>query len=156
LFFYNWTGIRGPAVGDFGEELDPDTNKTCSNVIISTNSIQNITCWNNEVPAAVDSDEGTDHVVVTDARGAVLQFFNTFDPNRKYSLAIDEFGKYQGNVVSDAQIMVANAILDGTLESTPELQLAPNTIPQKLVDWAMDGHAIYTPQYRCNGDRYVG
>jgi hypothetical protein len=144
---------KGPAVGDFGEKLDVNRNNTCSNIEISNNSIRNIKCWNNEVPAAVDSDGEADPVVITDARGAVLQFVNAMNPYNKYSLAIDASGRYQGNIISDAQIMVSNAILDGTLaDGVPELQVEPNTIPQKIIDWAMDPEAIYTPRYRCNGD----
>mmetsp|Transcript_21794 Transcript_21794/g.40690 ORF Transcript_21794/g.40690 Transcript_21794/m.40690 type:complete len:452 (+) Transcript_21794:638-1993(+) len=143
---------RGPAVGDFGEKLGSE-NEICSNITISSNIVDNLTCWNNEIPANVDSDDGIDPVVTMDARGAVLQFVNTFDFGNKYSLAIDRFGRYRGNIVSDAQIMVANAILDGALdEGIPELQLQPNTIPKKVIEWAMQADAKYHPKYRCNGD----
>ena len=143
---------KGPAVGDFGERLDVNKNNTCENIEISTNSIRNIKCWNNEVPAAVDSDGEEEPVVITDARGAVLQFVNTFDPSMKHSLAIDESGRYKGNIISDAQIMVASAILDGTLSDSPELQLKPNTITNDIIEWAVDADAVYSPKYRCNGD----
>jgi hypothetical protein len=143
---------KGPAVGDFGEKLNVNKNNICENIEISTNSIRNIKCWNNEVPAAVDSDGEEEPVVITDARGAVLQFVNTFDPSNKYSLAIDESGRYKGNIISDAQIMVARAIHDGTLSDSPELQVKPNTISNNIIEWAMDADAVYSPRYRCNGD----
>lgn len=85
--------------------------------------------------------------VVNDARGAVLQLVN-FDNS---PIAMDSQGKYVGNVVSDMQIMVANAILQGQLQNAPELQTGVNSINQVIIDWAMNG-SIYTPAYRCNGD----
>mmetsp|Transcript_12613 Transcript_12613/g.27379 ORF Transcript_12613/g.27379 Transcript_12613/m.27379 type:complete len:262 (-) Transcript_12613:1662-2447(-) len=60
-------------------------------------------------------------------------------------------GSYIGNVVADMQIMVAKAILDGTLPDIPSRQIGPNSIHQGIIDWAQDG-SIMKPSYVCNGD----
>ena len=40
----------GPAVGGQAFILDPDVTKCSSGVLIEKNEIQNIKCWNKEVP----------------------------------------------------------------------------------------------------------
>jgi hypothetical protein len=61
-------------------------------------------------------------------------------------------GTYRGNVVADMQIMVAKAILDGTIQSTPQLQTIVNSIDETIIEWASSSNGIYEPKYRCNGD----
>jgi hypothetical protein len=55
---------KGPAVGGFGETLNPDNALTSSRIEISRNRIEGITCWNNEVPASVEEGKP-----VNDVRG---------------------------------------------------------------------------------------
>jgi hypothetical protein len=86
---------------------------------------------------------------VNDARGAVFQLIRSTDNS---PIAINNDGTYRGNVVADMQIMVAKAILDGTIESTPQLQTAVNSIDETIIEWASSIDGIYEPQYRCNGD----
>ena len=60
-------------------------------------------------------------------------------------------GRYKGNVVSDMQIMVAQAIKDGTVSSLPNRQIEPNSIDKSVIDWASNG-SVLDPKYVCNGD----
>ena len=54
----------GPAIGDIGYALSTNQSQTSSDVVIAKNKIHNITCWNNEVPAAVEQNKP-----VSDMRG---------------------------------------------------------------------------------------
>jgi hypothetical protein len=87
---------------------------------------------------------------------AILQFEKTFESSSSRHLAINEDGTYKGNVVADAQIMVANAALERNLTYTDELQISSvNSIELTIILWANgfdDNFKVYTPKYRCNGD----
>jgi hypothetical protein len=143
---------KGPAVGGFGETFnETDHSVSSSYILIRNNTIQNIKCYNREVPAAVDNG-----LVQNDARGAVLQFYDTV---AKRGLAMNDDGTYKGNVLADAQIMVAKAIVDGVLTDDPLRQIGTNTIQQAVIDWAMGiptgtppALPTYSPLFRCNGD----
>lgn len=136
---------KGPATEDFGDVfIENNATVTSSNVVIEGNTIENIKCWVNEVPAVVE-----DSKVVTDARAAVFQFVKTVDQSL---ISINDDGTYKRNVVADMQLMVANAILDGVLVDTPEQQTGVNTIGRNLIDWASDASTTYSPLFRCNGD----
>ena len=135
---------KGPAVGGMGFTLNRDEAVTSSNIAIKNNLIENIKCWTNEIPAAV-----VDGVVQNDARGAILQFVSSADGS---PISINPDGTYLPNVVSNAQIMVANAIHNGNLTNRPDLQTGVNTISPQIVDWASNETATFTPTYRCNGD----
>ncbi|KAL3915508.1 MAG: hypothetical protein SGILL_005619 [Bacillariaceae sp.] len=137
---------KGPAVAGFADFIATRDNDLSRDIFIENNTIENIVCWNNEVPAAIE-----DGRPANDVRGAILQFEKTLGSGTDKYLAINEDGTYKGNVVADAQIMVAKAVLDGVLTSNPEMQTAPNSINQNIVDWAA-GTGSYVPQYRCNGD----
>lgn len=90
-----------------------------------------------------------DNKVVNDARGAVFQLIRSSD---NAPIAINEDGTYRGNIVADMQIMVAKAIMDGTIQDSPQLQTVVNSLDATIIDWASSSDAIYEPQYRCNGD----
>ena len=135
---------KGPAVGGFGF-AQAAAESMSSNISITNNVIENIKCWTNEVPAAVVGG-----VVQNDARGAVLQFVKSKDPNG--FLAIDRDGTYKRNPVADMQMMTAHAIQTGELTSSPALQTIVNTISPSLVAWAQSVDAVFDPEYRCNGD----
>eukprot|EP01083_Nonionella_stella_P066035 173599_1 len=141
---------KGPAVGGQGDYFDNTTaTTTSSNVVIKDNTISNIKCWNNEVPALYELCEG-EGCIMHDPRGAIFQTIKTFDQDSPY-LAMDSKGRYRGNVVSDMQIMVAQAIIDGVLQDMPDRQTKPNSINQDIVKWAIDKKKK-EPQYVCNGD----
>ena len=124
---------RGPAVGGQGESFNnDDDNVTSSNVVIKNNRINDIQCWNNEVPALL-GECGGHGCVVNDARGSIFQTVKTFDSANPY-LALGADGRYAGNVVSDMQLMVAQAILDNTLSNIPSRQIGPNSIHQGIID----------------------
>lgn len=136
---------KGPAVGGFGEVFnETDDSVTSSNVVIKDNTIKNMKCWVNEVPALVE-----DGVVMNDARGAVFQTISSVD---KSLISINTDGTYKGNVVADMQIMVANAISEGIITDLPEHQTGVNSIGEALIVWAKNGAMTYSPSYRCNGD----
>ena len=86
---------------------------------------------------------------MNDVRGAVFQLVRSSD---NAPIAINPDGTYKGNVVADMQIMVAKAINDGLISSTPQLQTAVNTLSSTITDWASSKDDVYKPQYRCNGD----
>jgi hypothetical protein len=134
-------------MGELFNDMDPTV--TSSNIEISNNIINDIKCWNNEVPALFGSC-GHHGCIQNDPRGAVFQTIKTFDSYDPY-LSIDAAGNYISNVVADMQLIVAQAILDGTLSDMPEQQIGPNSINQGLINWARNGGQM-TPQYVCNGD----
>lgn len=135
---------KGPAAGGFGFELAEST-KMSSNIQISDNTIDNIKCWENEVPALI-----VDDVVQNDARGAMLQLIKSTSEDK--FLAINDDGTYKRNPVADMQIMTAAAIQQGLLVDDPLLQTIVNTISPSIVEWASSSNNILTPHYRCNGD----
>lgn len=142
---------RGPAVGGQGESFnDIDATVTSSNVVIRDNTINDIKCWNNEVPALFGTCAGGHGCAMNDARGAIFQTVKTFDSANPY-LALGADKKYNGNVVSDMQIMVAKAIIDEILPDMPSQQTGPNSIDQGIVTWAESGGTL-DPVYVCNGD----
>jgi hypothetical protein len=143
---------KGPAVGGQGEIFNEEDNQlTSSRVWIQDNNINNIKCWNNEVPATVVEEEGAHGRVANDARGAVFQMVKTFDYSDPH-LAMAEDGTYQGNVVADMQVMVARAIKDGVLQNTPERQTLFSTISDDMIAWAESGTTQFVFSFRCNGD----
>jgi hypothetical protein len=140
---------KGPAVGGQGLDFDDgDRTVTSSDVSIRDNNIRNIKCWDNEIPADVSQS-----IVANDARGAVFQFIRLDENGNVMNIAMAEDGSYQGNVLADMQIMVAQAILDGTLpDDSALLPVATNTIGQAIIDWAASISSPYEPAYRCGGD----
>jgi hypothetical protein len=86
----------------------------------------------------------------------MLQFEKTFESTTSRFLARNEDGTYKGNVVADAQIMVANAVLENKLNYSDKLQInAVNSIDRIIVLWANgidENSKVYSPKYRCNGD----
>eukprot|EP01082_Thalassiosira_pseudonana_P006261 g5838.t1 g5838 contig20:267481-269540(+) len=135
---------KGPAVGGVGFAMTRDIDAASTNVNIANNNIENVVCFTNEVPASV-----VDGIVQNDARGAIVQLVNTF--TNEY-IAMDGLGRYTGNVITDAQIMVAKAIRDGVLVDDNILQTGVNTIDVGMIDWAMNPELVFDPKFRCNGD----
>lgn len=86
---------------------------------------------------------------------AIVQFVKSFDPANQFTLAISKDGHYQPNPVVNAQMIVASAILDGKLASSPELQTGPNTIDRELLNWVQSKDLVYVPKFICGGDSMV-
>lgn len=141
---------KGPAIGGQGEIFNAnDATVTSSNIVIENNVIENMKCWNNEVPALIGPC-GNHGCIANDPRGSVFQTVKTFDAaNPHFALGAD--GNYNGNVVSDMQVLVAKAILDGTLDSIPSRQTKPNSIDENIITWAEGGGSL-NAQWVCNGD----
>ena len=140
---------KGPAVGGFGEEQSEDDSELSADVSILDNNAQNIKCFTNEVIASV-----VDDTVQNDARGSILQFYNSTDDS---FIGIDmekTSGQYVyvGNVNLDAQIMVGKAMSDNRLGMDDILQTNVNSIGQPLIEWAEGENKSFTPNFRCNGD----
>ena len=145
---------HGPATNAFALEVPDSADDSSSNVVVRRNVIKNLQCFTQDAPALVEFGK-----VVVDARGAVLQLF---DALKNRSMAMNETdGSYIGNFLSDAQIMTAKAINDGTIKGGDPLLLpGVNTINSNIVRWA-EGvptgmirkvKPLYKPLYRCNGD----
>ncbi len=135
---------KGPAVGGFGEEQDTDASALSADVSIVNNKAQNIRCFTNEVLATV-----VDGSVQNDARGAVMQFYNSLDD---VYIGMDETsGQYIGNANLDAQIMVGKALNQGLLGDNV-LQTNVNSVSLKLIDWAEGINPSFVINFRCNGD----
>lgn len=66
-------------------------------------------------------------------------------------LAINTDGTYRRNVVADLQIMIANALVEGEITITADLQ-SVSTIDKEIIDWASSNSGVFSPKYRCNGD----
>eukprot|EP00581_Thalassiosira_minuscula_P007826 CAMPEP_0183703136 /NCGR_PEP_ID=MMETSP0737-20130205/993_1 /TAXON_ID=385413 /ORGANISM="Thalassiosira miniscula, Strain CCMP1093" /LENGTH=668 /DNA_ID=CAMNT_0025929845 /DNA_START=642 /DNA_END=2648 /DNA_ORIENTATION=- len=141
---------KGPAVGGQGWKFnEEDDTSTSSDVVIKNNHIQDIKCWNNEVPALF-GECGNHGCVINDPLGAIFQTIKTFDSANPY-LARGKDGRYNGNVVSDMQIMVAQAISENLIPDIPSRQISGNSINNEVIDWATKG-SVLKPQYVCNGD----
>ena len=69
-------------------------------------------------------------------------------------MASDVNGHYVGNVVANAQIMVASAVHDETLTDSHVLQTKVNTIDPEIVGWAKDPTLTFAPDF-INGDSMV-
>jgi predicted transcriptional regulator len=137
---------KGPAIGGFGDVLSTDASALSADVSIVDNKAQNIRCFTDEVLATV-----VDARVQNDARGAILQFYNSL--NQTYIGINESSGKYTytGNVNLDAQIMVGKAIQQGLLGDNI-LQTNVNSVGPSLIKWAEGNDPSFTPKFRCNGD----
>lgn len=86
----------------------------------------------------------------------MLQFEKTHESGESRFLAMNPDGTYKGNLIADAQIMVANAILEANITDSPGLQVSGvNSINRHIIWWARGvgpESRVYTPRYRCNGD----
>ena len=137
---------KGPAVGGFGEMQAEDADALSNNVEILNSNAQNIKCFTYEVLATV-----VDGAVQNDARGAILQFYNSLD---EVYIGLDETSgvyTYTGNANLDAQIMIGKALNQGLLGDNI-LQTNVNSVGLTLVDWAEGINPSYAPNFRCNGD----
>jgi hypothetical protein len=130
-----------------------DVDESSKNIVIRDNTISNVKCFTPEYPVVVSKMNGKP---INDARAAIFQFEDTF---KDRDLALNRAdGTYKGNIVSHAQILVAQAILRGIFpRNHAVMQNKINTIPLSIVRWA-EGIQVGTrvpklkPQYRCHGD----
>jgi len=102
---------------------------------------------------------------VTDPVGSVLQIKNTHSKNPNLYLTVssgdDSVAEYIGNVVSNAQIIVAKAKLNGDFADS-SFDFVRNKINEIVIDWVEAGGSgsdeatvetlLETPKYYCNGD----
>jgi hypothetical protein len=141
---------RGPAIGGFGTSLSSDTSVLSSDVSITNNHVENIKCFTNEILATVING-----AVMNDVRGSVLQLYNGEEYVGVVDAVAPAVGKYYvGNVVLDAQVMTAKALMGGAF-SDPSishiLQHQVNSVSSNFIKWA-EGSETMEPQFRCNGD----
>jgi hypothetical protein len=138
---------EGPASNGFALEVEEVSS---SNVVIRNNIIRNIQCFTQETPTAINTNDQP----IIDVRGQVFQFYSTLHGNSM--TYIEESGHYQGNVLSDAQIMTAHAIQEGLFEPTEQQDpfhlTNISTISNDVILWAQGYEPSYVPNYRCNGD----
>ena len=133
---------KGPAVGGQGEMFNElDSSTTSSDIVIQDNIVNGIKCWNNEVPALFGKCGGHG-CIQNDVRGSVFQTIKSDSMSSDPYLSIDAAGKYIGNVVADMQLIVAQAVIDGTLTNLPAAQIGPNSITQDVIDWARNGGTL--------------
>ncbi|KAL9182847.1 hypothetical protein ACHAXT_004126 [Thalassiosira profunda] len=138
---------KGPAVGGQGALFaEGNAEVTSSNVVIENNLIKDLRCWNNEVPALLRNGK-----IMNDPRGAVFQSVKTFGSGDR-NLAMGADGLYEGNILSDVQIMVAKAINETILPDVPNRQIGPNSIDMGIVEWATNGTTDLSPEFICNAD----
>lgn len=94
-----------------------------------------------------------DGAPATDPVGAVFQTRNK-RPDGQW-LTVSATGAYTGNVVADAQAIVAKAIAAGEFDGAP-LSVARNRISSDVLEWIEGGHAAVfatsAADYLCNGD----
>lgn len=99
---------------------------------------ENITIFNNtaSINEIVSLKSGSG--VANDPVGAVLQLKN-LHPHTQQPLTVssssDSDAEYTGNVVANAQLLVAKAFLEGQFSSSG-LDLSRNSITQNVLDWA--------------------
>ncbi len=95
---------------------------------------------------------------VIDPVGAVVQVLNTHPDDPGKTITIDAQGRYVGNVVANAQLLVAKANHAGEFAAAPHLDISRLNIMPSLVDWAEDGTSLWSlapkgsGNYLCNGD----
>ncbi|KAL7519875.1 hypothetical protein ACHAWX_004632 [Stephanocyclus meneghinianus] len=135
---------KGPAVGGQGFLMSVNESSVSESVDIRNNQIENIQCFTNEVPALV-----INNTVQIDARGAVFQLIDTLTNEW---MACDKGMRYKGNIITDAQLMVAKAIHNGVLQDSPLLQTNVSSISKDLIRWAENPDKVFKPHFRCNGD----
>ncbi|MCB1118785.1 MAG: right-handed parallel beta-helix repeat-containing protein [Chlamydiia bacterium] len=105
----------------------------------------------NEIVALRNKDTG-----MVDPVGAVFQIQN-LHPDTQLPLTLSNpTGRYQGNVVANAQALVAKAALNGDFNSAP-LDISRLNISQDVIDWIEQQTPLSTllaktGGYYCNGD----
>ena len=127
-----------------------DTSLLSADVYITDNHVENIKCFTNEILAVVLEDK-----VMNDARGSILQFYNGAVHTGVVDAEAPAVGKlYVGNVILDAQVMTAKALMDGVFADpliSYILQPQVNSVSTALIEWAQGSMALDL-QFRCNGD----
>jgi len=132
---------------------------TAKNITIENTHVNRLKGKMNEIVAI-----SHDNKPIVDPVGAVFQVHNTHpDTKSKLSLSTDEEGNilYKGNMLSDAQALVAKAYLKGDYEKS-KLDLARLNMTQEVIDWIeadyfsakeMSPHLIFKQQdFVCNAD----
>jgi hypothetical protein len=94
---------------------------------------------------------------VIDPVGAVFQLLNTHPDIPGKTITIDADGRYVGNVVANAQLLVAKAAHKGEFSGS-NLDVSRLNMTPALVDWAESGRDLWSfapkgsDNYLCNGD----
>ena len=145
----------GVAVNGFPSRPERDG---AEEIVFRNVRVRNQVAFVNEVVAL---DAGGD-AAATDPVGAVWQVYNV-DPATGAPLtatsADDATARYRGNVVADAQVLVAKAVHEGAFAGS-RLDVSRSTITPEMVAWA-EGRAGYVTRDRvvggpdgllCNGD----
>jgi len=134
------TNTGGVAVLGF-----PSSRLTSSKDIYFNNVVvQNVFSKINEIPALKSSDGKQ----MKDQIGSVFQTQNK-DQNGTFLTINHDDNSYNGNVVSNAQLIVTKAILEGY--NFGSLSVVRNSITKEVIEWA-DGTRIWDFTFLCNGD----
>lgn len=149
----------GVAVNGFPTVPSAGFSVPSSNVLFRDVSIGNQSAFINEIVAL--SDGGA---AVIDPVGAVFQIKNTHPLDASVPVTLssldDSVARYTGNVVANAQLLVAKAALQGAFAATRELDVSRLSIGADIVQWAESGAPLDTlfagagavDGYVCNGD----
>ena len=141
--FHNSFGVvdgnaYGILTGAEGVQVDGypyvDVSNPSTDITIKDVEVTNLHSAVSEIPALANS-EGK---AVTDPIGAVFMVRN--DPNGvSNTLSTNDLsGSYVGNILSNAQLMVAIGIEAGAFEGS-FLDVSRNTIDSKIIEWAESG-----------------
>lgn len=143
---------KGVAVNGFpnGTEVE----MMSSNVTMTRVHVRQVKCFTNEIPVLKGRDGAQ-----LDPIGAAFQTYNRH-PDTGFELSLSSSSilsaRYTGNVVSNAQALVAKAILHGLFRDSP-LSTKRNTIDGSTLEWIETSGPMSTllesvGGYVCNGD----
>lgn len=151
--------INGVGVAVDGFPTTQSTNSPTRNVTIKNVKIKKLKANIREILSLSNGDDSQ----VNDPVGSLFQLM-AVDPNGK-PLALtsaDESGKYLGNVITDAQALVAKAIHQGLFHGSP-IDVSRNSISKNLISWAESGAPLSAyistnkgpngTGFICNGDQ---
>eukprot|EP01025_Chloroclados_australasicus_P061186 TRINITY_DN79_c0_g1_i4.p1 TRINITY_DN79_c0_g1~~TRINITY_DN79_c0_g1_i4.p1 ORF type:complete len:723 (-),score=62.31 TRINITY_DN79_c0_g1_i4:549-2618(-) len=136
----------GPASAGFPDGSSLQENDYSKEIQIQNVGIGRLSAAPREIPA-LKNKEGKP---AKDISGAVFQTSNTDYTLLPATMNSDKV--YIGNALSNAQLIVAKAILEGF--DFGELTTNRNSIDQQIIDWAQGGQSLQQSGlgYLCNGD----
>lgn len=129
-------GASGLAIGGFGAHQDG----FAQNLHLSGVRIEEQLGAVAEVPALFAQGK-----VLTDPVGAVIQLFNHHPLDKDLlTISAEQPGqaRYRGTPLSDAQLLLAKAVQDPSIELSSHLDVSRLNVPQLVVDWAESGESL--------------
>ena len=129
-------GASGLAIGGFGAHQENFARNLKLNGVRLEEQLGAVA----EIPALFVQDK-----VITDPVGAVVQMFNQHPlDNDLLTISSEQpqLARYLGTPLSDAQLLLAKAVLDPSIQLASHLDVSRLNVPQALIDWAESGQSL--------------